>query len=85
MDIMADFDNVDVMVEGDNLNPIERELARAIEESSVQYDTESNLPARGDFSQENEARSQNYGNKIPRRESILGSLETFTNEVYLRL
>ena len=45
MDMMSDFDNLDVMVGCDNINPIERELASAIKESSVQYDTESNLPA----------------------------------------
>ena len=42
-DMMSDFDNLDVMVGGDNINPIERELASAIEESSVEYYTESNL------------------------------------------
>ena len=40
----SDFDNRDIMVGRDNINPIEIELAGAIEESSVQYDTESNIP-----------------------------------------
>ena len=30
---MSDFDNLDVMVGNDNINPIERELASAFEES----------------------------------------------------
>ena len=85
MDMMSDFDNLDVMVGSDNNNPIERELANAIEESSVQYDAESNLPAREDFPQENEFRNQNYENNFPRHEGILESFETFTNEVNLRL
>ena len=85
MDMMSDFDNLDVMVGSDNIYPIKRELANAIEESSVQYDTESNLPAREDFPQENEFRNQNYGNNFPRHGGILESLETFTNEVNLRL
>ena len=82
MDMMSDFDNLDVMVGNDNnINPIG---VRVIEESSVQYDTESNLPAIEDFSQENEFRNQNYGSNIPRHEGILETLETFTNEVNLR-
>ena len=34
MDMMSDFDNLDVIV-GSDINPIERKLASAIEESSV--------------------------------------------------
>ena len=49
MDMMSDFDNLDVMVGSDNLSPIERELVSDIEESSVQYDIESNLHAREEF------------------------------------
>ena len=85
MYMMSDFDNLDVLVGSDNIDPIERELANAIEESSVQYDTESNLLAREDFPQENEFRNQNYGNRFPRLEGILESLKTFINEVNLRL
>ena len=85
MDMMSDFDNLDVMVGSDNINPIEKDLASAIEKSSVQYDTVSNLSARKDFGQENNIRNQNYGNNIPRHEGTLESLETFTNEVNLRL
>ena len=32
MDMMSDFDNLDVMVGRDNINPIERKLASAIKE-----------------------------------------------------
>ena len=63
--MQGDLDTLDVMVGSDNINPIERELASAIEESSDQYDTESNLPAMEGFPQENEFRNQNYGKKIP--------------------
>ena len=73
------------MVVSDNINPIEKELASATEESSVQYDTDSNLPAREDFPQEIEFRNQNHGNINPIQEGILESLETFTNEVTLRI
>ena len=68
---MFDFGNLDVMVGSDNFNQIERELASAIEQSPVQYDTESNLLTREDFPQENELRNQNYENSIPRHEGIL--------------
>ena len=37
------------------------------------------------FPQENEFRNKNYGNNIPTHGGILESLETFTNEVNLRL
>ena len=43
MDMMSDFDNIDVMIGNENTNSIERELANAIEESSVLGDTESNM------------------------------------------
>ena len=83
--MMSDFNTLDVMVGSDKINPIERKVASAIEESSVQYDKESNLPAREDFPHENEFKNQNYGNIIPRHGGILESLETFTKEVNLRL
>ena len=37
MDMMSDFDNLDLMVGSGKINPIDRELASAIEELSVQY------------------------------------------------
>ena len=73
------------MVGSDNINPNEKELASATEESSVQNDTDSNLPAREDFPQEIVFRNQNHGNINPIHEGFLESLETFTNEVTLRL
>ena len=43
LDMMSDLDNLDVMVTNGNDNPIERELADAIEQSSVQGDIEDNI------------------------------------------
>ena len=43
MDMLSDYDNLDVMIGGENVNPIERELDEAIEEPSVLGDTESNV------------------------------------------
>ena len=42
MDIMSDYDNLDVMLGNDINNPIERELADAIEQSSVHEDANTN-------------------------------------------
>ena len=42
MDMMSDIDNLDVMLGNGNENPIERELADAIEQSSTQEDYETN-------------------------------------------
>ena len=40
--MMSDFDNLDITIGNENINPIERELANTIGESTAQYDTESN-------------------------------------------
>ena len=42
MDMMSDYDNLDVMLGNDINNPIERELADAIEQSSVHEDANTN-------------------------------------------
>ena len=43
MDMMSDLDNLDVMLGNGSDNPKERELASAIEQSSVQGDIEDEL------------------------------------------
>ena len=63
----SDFDNLDIMVGSDNVNPIERELGSAIEESSVQYGAEFNLPPGENFPQEKGFRNQKYENNILRQ------------------
>ena len=79
MDMMSDVDNLDVMPGNRNENPIEREIADAIGQSSVQVDYEANEYQRnkyGNFIQENE----------PLRQSeVRQSFETFTNKFNLRL
>ena len=45
--MMSGFDNLDVMLGNGNSNPIEREFADAIEQSSVQGDIE--VDKRGDY------------------------------------
>ena len=79
MDMMSDIDNLDVMLGGGNENPIERELADAIEQSSVQGDYGANECQRDNnsiFAQENESLRQN---------EVRQSFENFTSEFNLRL
>ena len=78
MDMMSDIDNLDVMLGNGDENPIERELADAIEQSSVQGDYEVNECQRNNhsFVQENEPLRHN---------EVRHSLETFTNEFNLRI
>ena len=79
MDMMSEIDNLDVMLGIGNENPIERELADAIEQSSVQGDHEANEYQRDNyriFAQENEFLRQN---------EVRQSFENFTSEFNLRL
>ena len=77
MDILSDMDNLDVMI--GNENPLERELAGVIYQSSVHGDMEIGSHSRNDFRDfihENEPHGQN---------DIRQSFETFSNEFNLRL
>ena len=76
--MMSDIDNLDIMLENSGENPLERELADAIEHSSVQGDYEAN-----------EYQGNNYNftqeNEPLRQIEVRQSFETFTNEFNLRL
>ena len=48
LDMKSDFDNLDVMLGNGDSNSIERELADAIEQSSVQGDIETDMYLRDD-------------------------------------
>ena len=79
IDMMSDYDNLDVMLGNDKNNPIERELADAIEQSSVHGDANTNTCHReeyGSFSYENDSMSQN---------DVRQSFEALSNEFNLRL
>ena len=78
LDMMSDIDNLDIMLGNSGENPIEWELADAIEQSSVQGDYEANEYRRNNYSfaQENEPLRQN---------EVRQPFETFTNEFNLRL
>ena len=79
MDMMSDFDNLDVMLGNEKNNPIERELADAIEQSSAHKYADTNTYHRDeyrDFTNENDALRQN---------DVRQSFEAFSNEFNLRL
>ena len=77
MDMLSDMDNLDVMIGTEN--PLERELADVIDQSSIHGDIEIGSHSRnelGDFIQGNEPHGRN---------DIRQSFETFSNEFNLRL
>ena len=79
MDMMSDKDNLDVMLGSGNENPIEKELAGAIEQSSVHGDHDANEYQRDNyriFAQENDSLRQN---------EVRQSFENFKSEFNLRL
>ena len=79
MDKMSDLDNLDIMLGNGNDNPIERVLASAIEQSSVQGDTED------DIRQRKEYREFDYENNPLGQNDVRQPFETFSIEFNLRL
>ena len=79
MDMMSDFDNMNVMIWTENTNPFERELSNAIEESSVLGDIESNNYPRSEF------RGLNCENNEHRSNGTRDYMETFSNDFNIRL
>ena len=79
MDMMSDFENLDVMLGSSNNNPIERELAEAIDQSSTHGDADTNA------FQENEYRNYLHEYDLLRQNEVRQSFETFSNEFNLRL
>ena len=73
MDMMSDMDNLDIMLGNGNSNPIERELAEAIDQSSVHSDSETNLYQRDEY------RNFPHGNSECRQNDVRQSFETFSN------
>ena len=79
MDMMSDFENLDVMLGNSNNNPIESELAEAIDQSSTHGDADTNAY------QENEYRNYLHENDLLRQNEVRQSFETFSSEFNLRL
>ena len=58
MDLLSDFENMDVILGDENSNPIEQELANSVNGFTSRNDTEASLN-RGNLSQENKLRDYN--------------------------
>ena len=79
MDIMSDFENLGVMLRNENNNPLERELADAIDQSSAHGDADTNVY------HGNEYRDYLHENDLLRQNEVRQSFEAFSNEFNLRL
>ena len=77
MDMLSDMDNLDVMIGSEN--PLERELADVIDQSSINGDIEIGSHSRNDLG------NFTQGNEPHGRNDIRQSFETFSNEFNLRL
>ena len=80
MDIMSDFENLDVMLRNENNNPLERELADAIDQSLAHGDADTNVY------HGNEYRDYLHENDLLRQNEVRQSFrQAFSNEFNLRL
>ena len=79
MDMLSDFDNLDVMLGSENNNPIERELADATDQSSSHGDADTNMYHRDEY------RDFKHENGSLRQIEVRQSFEAFSNEFNLRL
>ena len=74
MDMMSNFDKLDILIGNEIINPVEIELAIVIGESTVKCDIESTPHPRENFPHEtDEFRNPDRENNIPRRDGILKS------------
>ena len=85
MDMMSDFENMDVMIGNENTNPIERELSNKIGNGVNDQDIESNPQSSRYETHENELGHYAHENAIPRQDRVQQTLETFTSEFNKRL
>ena len=79
MDMLSDYDNLDVMLGSENNNPIERELAEAIDQSSTHGDAGPSMY------HENGLRDYIHENESLRQNEVRQSFEAFSSEFNLRL
>ena len=79
MDMLSDYDNLDVMLGSENNNPIERELAEAIDQSSTHGDAGPSMY------HENRLRDYIHENESLRQNEVRQSFEAFSSEFNLRL
>ena len=77
-DMLFDFDNLDMMLGNENINPKERELVDAIDQSSAHGDADTNMY------HGNEYRDYSHENDLLRQNEVRQSFEAFSNEFNLR-
>ena len=85
MDMMSDFENMDVVLGSNNVNPIERELSNVIGNTGSHCDDEWILQSREDNSHENGCGHSVHENMIPRRDRFQETMETLTSEFNMKL
>ena len=85
MDMRSDFENMDVLLGYENVNPIERELANTINGSIRNNGVESDSHFRGNSSNENEIKDFSHENTIRRQDGIFESIEKFSQQINMRL
>ena len=85
MDMMSDFENMDVMIGNQNTNPIERDFSNMIGNVENNQDIESHPQSARYESHENEFGHYVHENVIPRQDRVQETLETFISEFNMRL
>ena len=84
MDMMSDFENMDVMIGNENINTIERELSNVIGITGDHSDTEPNLQQEEKETHENDFEHFVNENEFPRQDRFHETMETFTSEFNMR-
>ena len=84
LDMMSDFENMDVILGNDNINPIERELSNVIRNSENHCDTESNSQFRENNPQGNVFGHYVHENIVPRVDRFQETIKPFTSEFNMR-
>ena len=82
---MSDFENMDILLGNENANPIEREIAYTINGSIGNDDLESDLHIRTNSSDGKEIRNFGREGEPLRQDKILESMQTFSNDINMRL
>ena len=82
---MSDFENMDVILGNDNINPVERELSCVNGNSENLCDTESNLQFRDKNPQGNVFGLYVHENIVHGQDKFQETMETFTCEFNMRL
>ena len=78
--MMSDFEIMDILLGNENTSPIESELANTINGSICHNDLQSDSHTRGNPSSEIEIRYFSHVDELPRHDTILDSMQTFSTQ-----